>query len=42
MLVLKVGGNEIDDPNRGNSPSAETPVIVHIIHGGGKEIADLS
>ena len=44
MLVLKVGGNEIDDANflRGFANAvakmSETPVIVH---GGGKEIADL-
>jgi acetylglutamate kinase len=35
MLVLKVGGNEIDDAN---FLMGDTPVIVH---GGGKEIADL-
>jgi len=44
MLVLKVGGNEIDDPNfltgfaQAVAGMPETPVIVH---GGGKEIADL-
>jgi acetylglutamate kinase len=44
MLVLKVGGNEIDDPNfltgfaKAVAGMPETPVIVH---GGGKEIADL-
>ncbi len=44
MLILKVGGNEIDDANflqgfaSAVSKMAETPVIVH---GGGKEIADL-
>jgi acetylglutamate kinase len=44
MLVLKVGGNEIDDANflsgfaRAVAQMIETPVIVH---GGGKEIADL-
>lgn len=44
MLVLKVGGNEIDDANflegfaRAVAAMAETPVIVH---GGGKEIAEL-
>ncbi len=44
MLVLKVGGNEIDDANflngfaRAVAAMRETPVIVH---GGGKEIADL-
>jgi len=44
MLVLKVGGNEIDDANfltgfaRAVAAMQETPVIVH---GGGKEIADL-
>lgn len=44
MLVLKVGGNEIDDTNfldgfsRAVAAMSETPVIVH---GGGKEIADL-
>ncbi len=44
MLVLKVGGNEIDDPNfltafaQAIAGMNETPVIVH---GGGKEIADL-
>ncbi len=44
MLVLKVGGNEIDDPNfltglaRAVAAMTATPVIVH---GGGKEIADL-
>ncbi len=44
MLVLKVGGNEIDDPSflgefaRAVAALNETPVI---IHGGGKEIADL-
>ncbi len=44
MLVLKVGGNEIDDATfldgfaRAVAAMAETPVIVH---GGGKEIADL-
>jgi acetylglutamate kinase len=44
MLILKVGGNEIDDANfltgfaRAVSEMKETPVIVH---GGGKEIADL-
>ncbi len=44
MLVLKVGGNELDDPNfltglaRAVAGMNETPVIVH---GGGKEIADL-
>lgn len=44
MLVLKVGGNEIDDPQfldgfaRAVAAMQETPVVVH---GGGKEIADL-
>jgi acetylglutamate kinase len=44
MLVLKVGGNEIDDANfltgfaNAVAKMDETPVIVH---GGGKEIADL-
>ena len=44
MLVLKVGGNEIDDANflagfaSAVAKMSETPVIVH---GGGKEIADL-
>ena len=44
MLVLKVGGNEIDDANflsgfaRAVAGMSETPVVVH---GGGKEIADL-
>ncbi len=44
MLVLKVGGNEIDDPKFLTGFASvvakmnETPVIVH---GGGKEIADL-
>ncbi|MDE3091353.1 MAG: acetylglutamate kinase [Chloroflexota bacterium] len=44
MLVLKVGGNEIDDPQflagfaRAVAAMNDTPVIVH---GGGKEIADL-
>ena len=44
MLVLKVGGNEIDDANfligfaRAVAAMQNTPVIVH---GGGKEIADL-
>ncbi|MBI5652479.1 MAG: acetylglutamate kinase [Chloroflexi bacterium] len=44
MLVLKVGGNEIDDANflsgfaRAVAQMHATPVIVH---GGGKEIADL-
>lgn len=44
MLVLKVGGNEIDDANfltgfaRAIAGMKETPVVVH---GGGKEIADL-
>lgn len=44
MLVLKVGGNEIDDASfltglaRAVAGMKETPVIVH---GGGKEIADL-
>lgn len=44
MLVLKIGGNEIDDPNfSGEFACAvaaleESPVVVH---GGGKEIADL-
>lgn len=44
MLVLKVGGNEIDDASfltgfaKAVAKMAETPVIVH---GGGKEIADL-
>lgn len=44
MLVLKVGGNELDDPNfltgfaHAVAGMGETPVIVH---GGGKEIADL-
>ncbi len=44
MFVLKVGGNELDDPNfltgfaSGVAGMSETPVIVH---GGGKEIADL-
>jgi acetylglutamate kinase len=44
MLVLKVGGNEIDDPQfldgcaRAVAAMPDTPVIVH---GGGKEIADL-
>lgn len=44
MLVLKVGGNEIDDANfligfaDAVAKMSETPVIVH---GGGKEIADL-
>lgn len=44
MLVLKVGGNEIDDVNflngfaRAVATMTETPVIVH---GGGKEIAEL-
>lgn len=44
MLVLKVGGNEIDDASfltglaNAVAKMSETPVIVH---GGGKEIADL-
>ena len=44
MLVLKVGGNEIDDTNfltgfaGAVATMSETPVIVH---GGGKEIADV-
>ncbi len=44
MLVLKVGGNELDDPNfltgfaRAVAGMQDIPVIVH---GGGKEIADL-
>ncbi len=44
MLVLKVGGNEIDDPDflKGFAwtvvAMGESPVVVH---GGGKEIADL-
>jgi acetylglutamate kinase len=44
MLVLKVGGNEIDDANfltgfaSAIAKMSETPVVVH---GGGKEIADL-
>ncbi|MBI5033399.1 MAG: acetylglutamate kinase [Chloroflexi bacterium] len=44
MLVLKVGGNEIDDANflkgfaRAVAAMKDTPIIVH---GGGKEIADL-
>ena len=44
MLVLKVGGNEIDDANflagfaNAVAQMIETPVVVH---GGGKEIADL-
>jgi acetylglutamate kinase len=44
MLVLKVGGNEIDDPEflagfaRAIAAMSETPIVVH---GGGKEIADL-
>ena len=44
MLVLKVGGNEIDDANfltgfaSAIAKMNETPVVVH---GGGKEIADL-
>lgn len=44
MLVLKVGGNEIDDANfltgfaNAVAQMSEAPVIVH---GGGKEIADL-
>lgn len=44
MLVLKVGGNEIDDANfltgfaNAIAKMSATPVIVH---GGGKEIADL-
>ncbi len=44
MLVLKVGGNEIDDAQfltgfvRAVAGMTDTPVIVH---GGGKEIADL-
>lgn len=44
MLVLKVGGNEIDDANfltgfaNAIAKMNETPVVVH---GGGKEIADL-
>ena len=44
MLVLKVGGNEIDDANflagfaNAIAKMSETPVVVH---GGGKEIADL-
>lgn len=44
MLILKIGGNEIDDANflmgfaRAVAGMKETPVIVH---GGGKEIADL-
>ncbi len=44
MLVLKVGGNEIDDPSflgkfaRAVAALDETPIVVH---GGGKEIADL-
>ena len=44
MVVLKVGGNEIDDPQfltgfaRAIADMNEPPVIVH---GGGKEIADL-
>jgi len=44
MLVLKVGGNEIDDANfltgfaNAIAKMDETPVVVH---GGGKEIADL-
>ena len=44
MLVLKVGGNEIDDANflagfaNAVAQMSETPIVVH---GGGKEIADL-
>lgn len=44
MLVLKVGGNELDDPNfldgfaRAVAAMPDPPVVVH---GGGKEIADL-
>jgi acetylglutamate kinase len=44
MLVLKVGGNEIDDPSflagfaNAIAKMRQTPVVVH---GGGKEIADL-
>jgi acetylglutamate kinase len=44
MLVLKLGGNEIDDANflagfaSAIAKMRETPVVVH---GGGKEIADL-
>src|SRR5512136_3048210 len=44
MLVLKVGGNEIDDANfligfaDAVAKMSDTPVVVH---GGGKEIADL-
>lgn len=44
MVVLKIGGNEIDDVNflngfaRAVAEMRETPVIVH---GGGKEIAEL-
>jgi acetylglutamate kinase len=44
MLVLKVGGNEIDDANflagfaNAIAQMSETPVVVH---GGGKEIAEL-
>lgn len=44
MQILKVGGNEIDDANflaefaRSAAALNETPIIVH---GGGKEIADL-
>ncbi len=44
MLILKVGGNDIDDTNflagfaRAVAAMPEPPVIVH---GGGKEIADL-
>jgi acetylglutamate kinase len=44
MLVLKIGGNEIDDTNfltgfaRAVAQMSETPAIVH---GGGKEIAEL-
>ena len=44
MLILKVGGNEIDDANfltgfaRAVAAMNDTPIVVH---GGGKEIADL-
>jgi acetylglutamate kinase len=44
MLILKIGGNDIDDPNfltgfaRAIASMTGTPIVVH---GGGKEIADL-
>lgn len=44
MLILKVGGNEIDDPNfltEFACTIASMPETAIVVHGGGKEIADL-